>query len=71
MAKMAELHAQLAEIPAHCEQCGDLVEVCKELEECPGAYSNWNSDDGCFFCNARRGCICDDLTDAYRERDLL
>lgn len=69
MAKMAELHAQLAEIPAHCDQCGDLVEICKELEECPGAYT-WAESDGCFFCSSSRGCICDDIVDQYKERFL-
>ena len=40
MAKMAELHALLTEIPEHCQYCSDPVEICRELEECPGAYSN-------------------------------
>ena len=72
MAKMAELHALLTEIPEHCQYCSDPVEICRELEECPGAYSNsLEIEGGCFFCDSPKTCICDELTDAYRERDLL
>jgi hypothetical protein len=72
MAKMAELHALLSEPSQHCEYCSDPIEICKELEECPGAYKNrLEIEGGCFFCDSRKSCICDEVTDAYRERDLL
>jgi hypothetical protein len=39
MAKMAELHAQLSELPYEvCEYCSDPIEVCDDLEECPGKF---------------------------------
>jgi hypothetical protein len=29
-----------------------------------------DTDPRCFFCNEIDGCICDEITDRYKERDL-
>lgn len=39
-------------------------------DPCDVCLGDSDTEEQCFFCD-KIDCICDDLTDAYRERDLF
>ena len=53
----------------------ETLEPCNE-DNCEGVIeiddTGFKDDyEGCFLCDSKDSCICDDLTDRYKERDLF